>query len=252
MTNSQQPEPEKSSSRQIVLDTETTGIDPKEHRIIEIGCVELINRELTGKTFHYYLQPDREVEAGAFAVHGISTEMLADKPRFKDILQEFISFVDGGELVIHNAPFDIGHLNAELARVPQSVVTTPFIQTMDEICSVLDTLVMARKKHAGQRNSLDALCKRYQIDNTQRSLHGALLDAQILAEVYLAMTGGQTELNFGLSQAVDTSADDYQAPTYTLDTNRKPYKTIPANQAELTAHDEMLELLATTAGKALW
>lgn len=176
--------------RQIVLDTETTGLEPKDgHRVIEIGCVELMNRRLTGNDRRWYLNPDREVDAGAVDVHGITNEFLADKPRFAEVVDEFLEYVSGAELVIHNAPFDIGFLNNELA------VHLAREERVDAICCVLDTLVMARKMHPGQRASLDALCKRYEIDNSQREYHGALLDARILAEVYLAMTGGQAALS---------------------------------------------------------
>ena len=162
--------------RQIVLDTETTGIDPNDgHRIIEIGCVELVGRKLTGRHFHRYINPEREVEAGAIEVHGITNEMLADKPLFSAVAEEFLDFVRGAELVIHNAPFDVGFLDMELARLPGRQ------PKLAEICGVVDTLVMARQKHPGQRNSLDALCQRYYVDNSQRDLHGALLDAEILA-----------------------------------------------------------------------
>ncbi|WP_045224211.1 DNA polymerase III subunit epsilon [Methyloterricola oryzae] len=174
--------------RQIVLDTETTGLNPEEgHRVIEIGCVEILNRRLTGNRFHVYINPEREIDPGAVEVHGLDNAFLADKPRFADIAQDFIAFVDGTELIIHNAPFDVGFLNAELGRLPD-------LKPVTDHCDVLDTLALARKKHPGQRNSLDALCKRYGVDNSQRELHGALLDAEILADVYLAMTGGQAVL----------------------------------------------------------
>ena len=176
--------------RQIVLDTETTGLDPKEgHRIIEIGCVEMIERRLTGNNFHQYLQPEREIDAAAIEVHGITNEFLADKPRFQDVARDFIDYVRGAELIIHNAPFDVGFLDHELVRMSG---TNPVI---GELCAVTDTLVMAKKMYPGQRNSLDALCKRYDIDNSHRELHGALLDAEILADVYLMMTGGQASLS---------------------------------------------------------
>jgi DNA polymerase-3 subunit epsilon len=177
--------------RQIILDTETTGLEiSQDHRIIEIGCIELIDRRITDNHWHYYLNPDREIEAGAFEVHGISNESLKDKPRFRDIAQDFINYIDGAELVIHNAPFDIGFLNHELSKLEGEGDHS----RIERYCTVLDTLVMARQKHPGQKNNLDALCKRYEIDNSQRSLHGALLDARILADVYLFMTGGQTAL----------------------------------------------------------
>ena len=175
--------------RQIILDTETTGLETQQdHRIIEIGCVEMVDRRLTGNNFHQYLQPDRQIDAGAIAVHGITNEFLEDKPRFADIVEDLISYLRGAELVIHNAPFDVGFQNHELKRLQQQ---KPLIE---EISSVVDTLVMARKKHPGKRNSLDALCDRYAIDNSRRDKHGALLDAEILSEVYLVMTGGQENL----------------------------------------------------------
>lgn len=173
--------------RQIVLDTETTGLDPAQgHRIIEIGCVELIERRLTGNNFHQYLQPDREIDQAAVEIHGITTEFLKDKPHFADLVGDFMAYIQGAELVIHNAPFDTGFIDNELKilRGDWSAVSN--------YCTVTDTLVMAKKIHPGQRNSLDALCKRYQIDNSHREFHGALLDAEILADVYLTMTGGST------------------------------------------------------------
>ena len=176
--------------RQIALDTETTGIGSESgHRIIEIGCIELIDRKITGKSFHTYLNPEREVDEGAFKVHGLSQEFLKNHPCFKEIMPDFLEFIDEAELIIHNATFDVGFLNAELkrARWPKSIA---------DHCSVYDTLVTARKKHPGQRNNLDALCKRYFVDNKHRTLHGALLDAKILSHVYLAMTGGQSSLSF--------------------------------------------------------
>ena len=174
--------------RQIALDTETTGIGHDSgHRIIEIGCIELIDRKITGRSFHTYLNPKRAVDPGAFRVHGIADHFLKDKPEFKTVSLEFLQFIDNAELVIHNAVFDLGFLNAELKRIKHP-------GQLEDTCSVIDTLVLARKKHPGQRNSLDALCKRYDVDNTNRQLHGALLDAEILAHVYLAMTGGQTDL----------------------------------------------------------
>ena len=181
--------------RQIVLDTETTGLDPAQgHKVIEIGCVELVNRKLTGNHFHVYINPLREIEAAALEIHGITNTFLADKPLFADVAESFVEFVSGAELVIHNAPFDIGFLDHELAALKKSY------KVMSEYCSVLDTLVMARKKHPGQKNNLDALCKRYMVDNTQRELHGALLDAEILADVYLMMTGGQSSLSLGYEE----------------------------------------------------
>ena len=176
--------------RQVVLDTETTGLETSQgHRIIEIGCVELIDRRITDRHWHFYINPEREIDAGAFAVHGISTEFLQDKPLFTDVAQDFVDYIKGAELVIHNAAFDVGFLDHEFAKLGGEDTR------INSICTVLDTLVMARQKHPGQKNNLDALCRRYFIDNSQRSLHGALLDARILADVYLAMTGGQTALS---------------------------------------------------------
>ncbi len=189
--------------RQIVLDTETTGIDPAEgHRIIEIGCVELMERQLTGRNYHVYINPDREVEAEAITVHGITNEFLADKPRFAEIADEFFEFIKGAELVIHNAPFDVGFIDHELGMLNKRR-QAPALGPVRDHCRILDTLVMAREMHPGQRNSLDALCKRYDIDNGHRVLHGALLDAEILADVYLAMTGGQTALTLDAESGGD-------------------------------------------------
>ena len=177
--------------RSVVLDTETTGMPVTDgHRIIEIGCVELEGRRLTGRHFHVYLQPDREIDEGAIAVHGITNEFVKDKPRFREVADEFYEFIHGAQLIIHNAAFDIGFINNEFALLGQSERAE-----VSDYCSVLDTLMMARERHPGQRNNLDALCKRYGVDNSGRDLHGALLDAEILADVYLAMTGGQTSLS---------------------------------------------------------
>jgi len=222
--------------RQIVLDTETTGINPKEgHRIIEIGCVEVINRRLTGNHFHVYINPKREIEQEAIEVHGITNEFLADKPVFADVAGEFIEFIRGGQLVIHNAPFDVGFMDHEFAmHGPTASVKTK------EICGVLDTLVMARDMHPGQKNNLDALCKRYGIDNSHRELHGALLDAEILADVYLMMTGGQTDLNLsGNSQANSGGAEVIRR----IPRNGKKLKVIQATADELTQHEARLDLV---------
>ncbi len=186
--------------RQIVLDTETTGLEVSlGHRVIEIGCIELVNRRVTGNHWHHYIQPDREIDSGAFEVHGISNDFLEDKPRFAELAEDFLRYVDGAELVIHNAPFDIGFLNHELSLLE------PAPRPLESRCGVLDTLLLARQKHPGQKNNLDALCRRYEIDNSHRSLHGALLDARILADVYLVMTGGQTSLGLDSEQATETS-----------------------------------------------
>ncbi|MGV6817171.1 MAG: DNA polymerase III subunit epsilon [Thiotrichales bacterium] len=228
--------------RQIVLDTETTGLDPKAgHRVIEIGCVEMVNRRLTGKVFHQYLQPDREVEQGAVEVHGITNEFLADKPRMEDVIEQFVDFIRGAELIIHNAPFDVGFLNHEFALVG------PGWGQIDDIATVIDTLVMAREMHKGQRNSLDALCKRYDVDNSSREYHGALLDSRILAEVYLAMTGGQTAL---LLQEEDDEADGGAQSSVAVPVTRSaPLRIIAASPEELDAHEQFLATLRKSSDR---
>ncbi len=233
--------------RQIVLDTETTGLDPKSgHRIIEIGCVELFNRRLTGKHYHQYINPQREVEAGAFEVHGISDSFLADKPVFADVAQDFIDFIAGAELVIHNAPFDVGFLDHELRLDGRR------FEALATRCSIIDTLVMARTKHPGQKNSLDALCKRYMVDNSQRELHGALLDAEILADVYLFMTGGQTSLVLGAEDSKGSAANVGTAPT-PLSSDRQPARVVRANADELLAHENYLQALDKASdGGCVW
>lgn len=227
--------------RQVVLDTETTGIEPNAHRIIEIGCVELINRQHTGRRFHEYINPMRAVDEGAFKVHGISDSFLADKPLFKDIYPKLLEFIEGAELVIHNAPFDVGFLNAEFARISQA-------KPIAQICTVLDTLDMAREKHPGQRNSLDALCKRYDVDNSKRELHGALLDAQILAEVYLAMTGGQASL-FADERGAVVSVQESLNSKAGLQSSGYIKR---ASEEELRQHQAYIELLIKKSGKNLF
>ncbi|GAB5500031.1 MAG: DNA polymerase III subunit epsilon [Pseudohongiellaceae bacterium] len=231
--------------RQIVLDTETTGLDPKQgHRVIEIGCVEIQNRRLTGRHFHYYLNPDRDIDEAAIEVHGLTREFLANKPRFKQIADEFLEFVSDAELVIHNAPFDIGFLDAELIHMHSSV------ERMADVCSVLDSLLLAREKHPGQRNSLDALCKRYGVDNTQRELHGALLDAEILADVYLIMTSGQSSLSL---RDDDEDENAGRAVIRELDPDRAPLPVLSASSEELAAHQSRLQDIAQSSGdKCLW
>jgi DNA polymerase III subunit epsilon len=230
--------------RQIVLDTETTGLEPAEgHRVIEIGCIELMNRRITGRRFHQYLQPDREIDAGALAIHGISAEFLADKPRFADIAGELLEFVTGAELIIHNAPFDLGFLQHEL-----TLAGTP-VQRLEEVCDVLDTLLLARRMHPGSRNSLDALCRRYQVDASGRTLHGAALDAELLAEVYLAMTGGQVALGLEAGEA------ESEQETVVLPTRRgaAPLRVVDPTAGELAAHAAMVELLEkSSGGQCLW
>lgn len=230
--------------RQIVLDTETTGIDYNQgHKIIEIGCLELIDRNLTGKTFHAYLNPNRAIDAGALAVHGISEEFLSKQPIFEKIVDSLLAFIHGAELIIHNAPFDVGFLNAELAAIGQTY------KKIEDYCSVLDTLPLARKLHPGQRNNLDALCKRYSVNNSQRNFHGALLDSELLARVYLAMTGGQATFFTELSEA--------SSPQKTHAAKKNPKKTalptslqvLNATAEELKNHQRYLELIAKKAKK---
>ncbi len=232
--------------RQIVLDTETTGLEPAEgHRIIEIGCVELIDRRLTGNNFHQYLQPDREIDAGAIEVHGLTNEFLADKPRFIDVVKDFVAYINGAELVIHNAPFDVGFINHELQLCRWE-------QRVADLCQVLDTLALARNMHRGQKNNLDALCRRYAIDNTHRELHGALLDAEILADVYLAMTGGQVALSLGGAND-DTAHGATTAQVRRLPVDRPPLKVIRASAEELADHQARLAAIASaTGGRSLW
>jgi DNA polymerase-3 subunit epsilon len=233
--------------RQIILDTETTGLEPTQgHRIIEIGCVEMVDRKLTGNHFHVYLNPDREVDEGAIEVHGITNEFLLDKPRFKDVIEDFVEYVKDSELVIHNAPFDIGFLDHELALLGGKK------RKMNDYCSVLDTLVLARQIHPGQKNSLDALCKRYFIDNSHRELHGALLDSEILAEVYLGMTGGQTDLT--LTHKKDyLSANRDDGGIRRLAKNREPFKVIKVTSEESAEHEKYLKDISdSNGGKLLW
>jgi DNA polymerase-3 subunit epsilon len=232
--------------RQIVLDTETTGLEPEEgHRIIEIGCVELIDRRLTGNNFHQYLQPDREIDAGAVEVHGIDNAFLADKPRFEDIVEDFVTYISGAELVIHNAAFDVGFLDHEFRLCDAGHQT-------GDLCSVLDTLSMARRMHPGQRNSLDALCKRYSINNAHRDLHGALLDAEILADVYLAMTGGQVSLSLG--GGTDTDAgNEVPEQIRRLEPDRQQLRVIRASADEIARHSDRLQAIAAqSGGPSVW
>lgn len=231
--------------RQIVLDTETTGIEPKEgHRIIEIGCVEVVNRKLTGNHFHVYINPQRIVEQEAIEVHGITNEFLADKPLFADVAQDFIDFITGAQLVIHNAAFDVGFMDHEFGmNAPTAGVIT------HDICSVLDSLSLARKMHPGQKNNLDALCRRYGIDNSHRELHGALLDAEILADVYLLMTGGQTKLNLA-GQNSEGSGDTQGIRR--IQRNGNKLKVIRASADELEQHEARLDIVQKSGGKCLW
>ena len=235
--------------RSVVLDTETTGMPVTDgHRIIEIGCVELMGRRLTGRHFHVYLQPDREVDEGAVAVHGITNEFLADKPRFREVADDFYAFIEGAQLIIHNAAFDIGFINNEFALLGQSERAD-----VTDYCSVLDTLLMARERHPGQRNSLDALCKRYGVDNSGRDLHGALLDAEILADVYLAMTGGQTSLSLAGNSVDGQGGGQSVSEIRRLPADRPRTRIIRATAEEQAAHEARLAAIAKSAGEpALW
>lgn len=231
--------------RQVVLDTETTGIGAeKGHRIIEIGCVELVDRKLTGRHYHQYVNPQRPSDEEAVAVHGITDEFLADKPFFEQVAQSFYDFIDGAELVIHNAPFDVGFMDMEFRRVGMPETTS--------FCSILDTLVLARDMHPGQRNSLDALCRRYGIDNSHRELHGALLDAEILSDVYLMMTGGQTDLMF----MADNDEEEEVSPEEVLrrlgQADSSSLQIIRATADEIKAHDEILDMLDKKSDGAIW
>jgi DNA polymerase III subunit epsilon len=234
--------------RQIVLDTETTGLEPElGHRIIEIGCVELVNRRVTGRTFHRYLNPERAIDEGAISVHGIKRADLDDKPKFADIAAELIEFIKDAELVIHNAAFDVAFLDAELARLQGEARAA-----VASLCRVLDTLALARSMHPGQRNNLDALCKRYEVDNSRRDLHGALLDAQILADVYLAMTGGQVGLALSEGTASSSTADGGQ-PMRALVRTAIPLVVVMATEEEARAHESMLAIIAkASGGRCLW
>ena len=226
--------------RQIVLDTETTGLEvDRGHRVIEIGCIEIVARRATGRHFHRYLNPEREIDEAAIAVHGLTLAKLQREPTFAQIATEFLSFVDGAELIIHNAAFDVGFLNAELGRLPGEV------PPIDRACRVLDTLALARQMHPGQRNSLDALCKRYSIDNSKRELHGALLDARILADVYLAMTGGQSALQLGESRR---NAEDKAVGARWVRPEGAAPRVVPPSEAEQAAHEAMLAKLAKASG----
>jgi DNA polymerase-3 subunit epsilon len=234
--------------RQIVLDTETTGLEPElGHRIIEIGCVEIVNRRVTGRTFHRYLNPERAIDEGAMAVHGIKRADLDGKPKFAEVAEELITFISDAELVIHNAAFDVAFLDAELARLSGAR------RAVANLCRVLDSLALARSMHPGQRNNLDALCKRYDVDNSRRDLHGALLDAQILADVYLAMTGGQVGLALSEITAPARAANDGQPVVPVLVRGATPLCVVMATEEEALAHESMLKIIAkASGGKCLW
>lgn len=233
--------------RQIVLDTETTGLEASQgHRIIEIGCVELVNRRLTGRHYHQYINPERDIDMGAIEVHGITPEFLADKPVFERIADAFLAFVAGAELIIHNAPFDVGFLNSELQRC------RPGYSGIETQCSVIDTLQMARHKHPGQRNNLDVLCSRYDVDNSTRELHGALLDAEILADVYLAMTGGQTTFHLS-DDAESASSGGSGSRVRPLPANRARLPVTHPSDSERAAHLATLAAIEKSSGtKPRW
>lgn len=225
-------------TRQIILDTETTGLSPEEgHRIIEIGCIEVVDRRTTGNHYHQYINPQRKVDDGAFKVHGIGNDFLSDKPVFSDIYEAFLDFIKGAELVIHNAPFDIGFINAEFERLK-----SPKVQTF---CKITDTLELARLKHPGQRNSLDALCKRYQVDSADRVFHGALLDAQLLADVYLNMTAGQNKLEFNDQPIINKKGAS-------LETLQSSSPVVYANQEEIQLHQDFLAIIKKKSDKCIW
>lgn len=229
-------------SRKVVLDTETTGLEwQKGNRVVEIGCVELLERRPTGRTFHCYLNPEREFEPGAQEVTGLTLDFLADKPRFAEVAEEFLAFIDGAELIIHNAAFDLGFLNAELARLAGA-------GRIEDRCTVEDTLLMARQRFPGQRNSLDALCKRLGVDNSQRQLHGALLDAQILTDVYLALTSGQGEIGFDSAPAVPVQADAVLVDVGEV--AARPRVRVTPDEA--AAHAARLAGLEKKSGRCLW
>ena len=258
--------------RQIVLDTETTGLEVElHHRVIEIGCVELLNRRLTGRSFHRYLNPERDIDEGAQQVHGLSREQLSKEPKFAQIHAEFLEFVRDAELIIHNAPFDVAFLNAEFGRIEVATVTEPAAGAgpaasaelaagaepaaarakITDVCKVLDTLALARQMHPGQRNSLDALCKRYSVDNSHREYHGALLDARILAEVYLAMTGGQAAFTLSAESDTARSRARHAAPLRFAEGMR--IVVVKATEEEVAAHEHVLALLDKAShGNTVW
>ncbi len=235
-------------SRLVVLDTETTGLETSDgHRIIEIGCVELLDRRLTGRHYHRYLNPERDIDEGALAVHGISLEFLADKPRFAEVAEEFIEFIAGADLVIHNAAFDVGFIDHELALLGSEH------RRVADLCTVIDSLALARHKHPGQKNSLDALCSRYGVDNSERTLHGALLDAEILADVYLLLTGGQTSLLFDPEAEGPSALPVGGEAQAALAVPRGMLPVVRADAAELQRHTAVLESIAQDRGApACW
>ncbi|MEQ6917413.1 DNA polymerase III subunit epsilon [Halomonas aquatica] len=239
--------------RQIILDTETTGIDPRDgHRLIEIGAVEMVNRRLTGNSYHQYINPERDIEAEAVGVHGITNERVADEPVFAEIADAFWAFIEGAELVIHNAPFDVGFMDHEFGLLDAQRGESRLGPVADH-CRILDTLKLARDMHPGQRNSLDALCKRYDIENGHRVLHGALLDAEILADVYLAMTGGQTALSLDASAASEGQSGDQQGLSVRrLSLSPGQLRVVRPGEAELAAHRAKLDRIREASGECRW
>ncbi len=233
--------------RQIVLDTETTGLETsQDHRIIEIGCVELVGRKLTGRHYHQYINPQRKVDEGAMEVHGISDQFLEDKPLFDQVAKEFLEFVDGADLVIHNAPFDVGFINHEIAKLSGKY------QVIETSCRIIDTLALARQKHPGQKNNLDALCKRYGVDNSARDLHGALLDAEILADVYLLMTGGQVNLNISDQSNSASGEVNSKSSIRRLSADRTPLRIVKSSEEELALHQQKLDAINKSSGACIW
>ncbi len=234
--------------RQVVLDTETTGLEVSQgHRIIEIGCVEIIDRKLTGRHYHQYIKPQRAIDQGALEVHGITEEFLADKPVFSRIADEFLDFIRGSELVIHNAPFDIGFMEAEFKLLD------PTSAPVSSYCKITDSLQLARSKHPGQRNNLDALCQRYAVDNSNRTLHGALLDAEILADVYLLMTGGQTSLGLSAEEESGGVGSSKLSAIRRLPKERPQLRVIKPSEEEIVAHEARLDVLGERCEEgAVW
>jgi len=233
--------------RQIVLDTETTGLETsQDHRIIEIGCVELVGRKLTGRHYHQYINPQRKVDEGAMEVHGITDQFLEDKPLFDQVAKEFLEFVDGADLIIHNAPFDVGFINHEIAKLSGKY------QVIETSCRIIDTLALARQKHPGQKNNLDALCKRYGVDNSARDLHGALLDAEILADVYLLMTGGQVNLNISNQSNSDSGEVNTASSIRRLSEDRTALRVVKPSEEELNLHQQKLDAINKSSGACIW
>ena len=231
--------------RQVVLDTETTGLEVEQgHRILEIGCVEIVDRRITHNHFHQYVNPERDIDDGALEVHGITRAFLADKPVFSDIWQGLFDFIGESEIIIHNAAFDVAFIDYEMSMIPSSP------GRITDYCTIVDSLEIARQKHPGQKNNLDALCKRYGVDNSQRDLHGALLDAEILADVYLMLTGGQVSLSLGSGSESDNSR--VSGKETRLDSNRPPLRIIRASAEEIEKHEAKLDEIDKASGGSVW